>query len=450
MTEMTIFKIKREEIIASTIALLVFVALNIVMMLYHYELFTRGGNLGFWGIFHAHFMVSGFDVFTYITISHWGNFYALYRHPLLAIMMYPLFLVNGFLMSLFKFNFTIYIVAILLVMCSFYSYVFLYRIFRNVMDLNKNDAIILSALFFSFAYIMLTVMVPDHFCFSMFFLLMVLSMVGDKIKRGAKMKSWQTMILFFLTSGVTLTNGFKVLIAALFSNGRQFFSNRNLFIAVIFPALLLIGVYYLQCYYILWPEEKVREARGAERLKTDSVFAKAQAEHKQWMKTRMKNPTGNKYLEWVDFSSSRSDAIIENLFGESIQLHNQYLLQDTNISRPVIVKYSWSINYLVEIIIVILFVMGIWCGRHSRFLWLCMSWFTFDMFIYLIMGFGIIEVYIMAAHWIFVIPISIGYIFKTLDQRYLIYVRLILSVLSVYLYCYNGLLIMKYFFNELF
>ena len=49
MTEMTIFKIKREEIIASTIALLVFVALNIVMMLYHYELFTRGGNLGFWG-----------------------------------------------------------------------------------------------------------------------------------------------------------------------------------------------------------------------------------------------------------------------------------------------------------------------------------------------------------------------------------------------------------------
>ena len=446
---MNIFKIKREELLAAFAALSLFIALNTLMLAYHYELFTRGGRLGFWTIFHDHFTVSGFDDYTYVTISNWGNFYELYRHPLLALIMYPLYLLNSWLMGLYEFNFTIFIVAVLLVLSSFYSFVFLYRIFREIINVKKTDALLVSALFFSFAYIMLTVMVPDHFAYSMFFLTMTLYIAGKKMKEGKIMKSWQTMIIFFMTSGVTLSNGIKVLLASLFSNGRAFFTRRNLFIAVIFPSLLLLGIYYLQCYYLLWPEEQERKVKWEERFKKDKVFAKAQIEHQKWMSKRRLSPKDHPYLEWVDFSAPRVDAAVENLFGESILLHKHYLLQDTNMTRPIKVRYDNKVNYVVEALIFLLFVIGIWCGRHSRFLGLCMSWFAFDMFLHFVLGFGIIEVYIMAAHWMFVIPISICYLMKTLNGRNLLLMRMLVLMIVAYLAIYNGTLISSYMLNEI-
>ena len=41
---------------------------------------------------------------------------------------------------------------------------------------------------------------------------------------------------------------------------------------------------------------------------------------------------------------------------------------------------------------------------------LALPWFAFDMVLHLVLGFGIIEVYIMAAHWAFVIPVAAAYL----------------------------------------
>ena len=60
------------------------------------------------------------------------------------------------------------------------------------------------------------------------------------------------------------------------------------------------------------------------------------------------------------------------------------------------------------------------------------------------MGFGLNEVYIMAAHWAFIIPIAIGYLLKGLSARNQSHLRLIVMVLAVFLFFYNGLLIAQY------
>ena len=79
-------------------------------------------------------------------------------------------------------------------------------------------------------------------------------------------------------------------------------------------------------------------------------------------------------------------------------------------------RRSWW-NYAVEGLVVLLFVAGIWLGRRQRFLWLLMSIFLADMVLHLGFGFGINEVYIMATHWIYVIPLAMGYIFKSCLTR---------------------------------
>ena len=127
-------------------------------------------------------------------------------------------------------------------------------------------------------------------------------------------------------------------------------------------------------------------------------------------------------MRWTDKTTSRWDVAVECLFGEGILLHRDYLLGDVLRNRPLIVKYDTSnllgyINYLAEAFIVIFFVIGVWMGRKSVFLWTSMSFLLMDMLLHMGLGFGINEIYIMSAHYLFVLPIGMAYLFKTIENR---------------------------------
>ena len=70
---------------------------------------------------------------------------------------------------------------------------------------------------------------------------------------------------------------------------------------------------------------------------------------------------------------------------------------------------------------------------------------AFDAFIHLILGFGLNEAYIMTAHWIFIIPISLAYLLRALKGRALLAARLSVLFLVIYLYAYNLSLMANYF-----
>ena len=112
--------------------------------------------------------------------------------------------------------------------------------------------------------------------------------------------------------------------------------------------------------------------------------------------------------------------------------------------RPVFVKYEWIWNYVVEAIILLLTAIGIWCGRRSRFLWLALSFFGFDMMIHLVLGFGINEIFIMAPHWLFVLPLSVAYAFHATKGGQHKALQLAVLALTCYLWVYNGWLLVHF------
>ena len=156
--------------------------------------------------------------------------------------------------------------------------------------------------------------------------------------------------------------------------------------------------------------------------------------------------------------------MVENFFGESIMLHQDHLLGDVLRDRPVIVKYKSPVNYVVEGIIVILFILGLIAGRKSRFLWLTMMFFLFDFALHIGLGFGINEVYIMTAHYMYALPIAIGFLVEKAGTRYQAEVekdgylsgkrrsgnwqtwglRGLLLALTLYLWISNGYLLVNY------
>ena len=107
---MKFFSRHKESLIALMLGAIVIIALNVLMLQYHYDSWTNP-KVGFWSAFWNRFEISGFDSYTYIVISKWRPLYALSRHPLLAVMLWPLSQLNAWLMEATHINCSIFIVA---------------------------------------------------------------------------------------------------------------------------------------------------------------------------------------------------------------------------------------------------------------------------------------------------------------------------------------------------
>ena len=73
-----------------------------------------------------------------------------------------------------------------------------------------------------------------------------------------------------------------------------------------------------------------------------------------------------------------------------------------------------------------------------------MSFFGFDMVIHLVLGFGINEIFIMAPHWLFVVPLAIGYAFRNAKNNQHKALQLAVLALTFYLLVYNGWLLFDF------
>ena len=140
-------------------------------------------------------------------------------------------------------------------------------------------------------------------------------------------------------------------------------------------------------------------------------------------------------------TTSRIRSVVDNLFGESLQFHKDHLMEDVQQTRPVFVSYGSTISYVVEALIVLLLVAGAWVARRQRFFLIVATWFGFDMLMHLGFGFGINEVYIMTAHWAFIIPIAAAYLLR---QRQDAWLRFAVAALTIWLWAYNGTVLVGY------
>ena len=469
------FRIKKEERLPALVITILMAALNVLAVSKYHDAFCKT-HQAIWGLFVNKYTVSGFDPITYCVLTEWEPKYEIYRHPLLAYFEYPLYLLNHELTLALNYNAAQVIIAVVLVFLACYTWIFLYRILREIIALNRTDSLLISIFSFSFGYVMLTFMVPDHFALSMFMLVTCLYVCGKAMQKQRQLKIWQTWLIFFFTAGTTLSNGIKVFLNVLFVNGKSLFRPKYFLLGVIVPSLMIWCFAEWEYETYAAPREKAslskRIKKGKEErarhfknfsdttsLKDSTAIAKAfdrkmrqiihskyVADHKQPWHTHKGKPMGDsKFMKWTDETTSRIDALVENIFGEPIQLHKQHLLEDVLRGRPVVVRYDNALNYIVEGIIVIFFIAGIIAGIRSRFFLMALSGVAFDAAIHLGLGFGLNEAFIMTGHWIFIIPIAYGYLFSRRKGIPLMALRASLVTLMCFLFAYNITLFIRFF-----
>lgn len=435
-----IFKVKKEERWLAFAMLAVFVTFNAMVIASHYHVYTMEAHGGFWSVFTKNFRMSGYDCWSWITVSGGRIHFVTSRHPLYLTFLYPLYLLNDWLIQNVGYNFAVYFMAVIIVFSAFYAVLFMYRVFREVLELRRKDARLLTLLLFSFGHVLIPTMVPDHFVISLMLLSLTLYITGKKMKKGQLLTAWQSLVLTFFTAGMATSNGVKTLLAGLFTNGKKVFTCKFISIGVVLPLLLLLGIQQSQYYLLEVPQQAVVRHIESETLKKNPQKV---LEHKkqrdEWQRTHLGQPVGDGVItKLMDVSTPRIPTIVENFFGESIQLHQRSLLKDVSWERPIFVEYNWSVNYIIEAFIVLLFIVGIVFSYKQRFFKMLLAWFACDLTLHLILGFAVTEVYIMTSGWAFIIPISYGYLLKRLSMKWLKFMRVALIMLTIYLWIYNA------------
>lgn len=435
-----IFKVKKEERWLAFAMLAVFVTFNAMVIASHYHVYTMEAHGGFWSVFTKNFRMSGYDCWSWITVSGGRIHFVTSRHPLYLTFLYPLYLLNDWLIQNVGYNFAVYFMAVIIVFSAFYAVLFMYRVFREVLELRRKDARLLTLLLFSFGHVLIPTMVPDHFVISLMLLSLTLYITGKNMKKGQLLTAWQSLVLTFFTAGMATSNGVKTLLAGLFTNGKKVFTCKFISIGVVLPLLLLLGIQQSQYYLLEVPQQAVVRHIESETLKKNPQKV---LEHKkqrdEWQRTHLGQPVGDGVItKLMDVSTPRVPTIVENFFGESIQLHQRSLLMDVSWERPIFVEYNWSVNYIIEAFIVLLFIVGIVFSYKQRFFKMLLAWFACDLTLHLILGFAVTEVYIMTSGWAFIIPISYGYLLKRLSMKWLKLMRVALIMLTIYLWIYNA------------
>ncbi len=459
---LSLFAIRRDERLMAGFFTLILTVFHALLIAKYAHIFMPLKRF-YWPSFIHNFHISGFDPIPYSIISYWEPGYNLYRHPLLWLFYYPLYLLNQGLMALTGVNCAIFIIPFVQIFCSLYAFLFFYRLLKEVVQVSVKDAWLLSFMLFSFAYVLLAAIVPDHFINSLFCLVFTLYVAGLKMKAQNTFNKLETVLLFVVTAGISLNNGLKTFMATLFTNKRKFFQWRYLLLAVILPSAIIWGFCKWEYAQFVHPVEMAKKKAQAEKAKKEKqkmLVMNAQKTKKN--NTKANNVNAKKaattpqkkeevvpiyarsFLRWTDISTPRLTTITENLFGEGIQLHSDYALGDVLVSRPTIVTYKSVWNYAVEVSLLLLWGLGLWCGRRSKLLQMVVCFWVLDMGLHLGLGFGIREIYIMTAHWAYIIPLSIAFSIKHTAKPYKQALRSFAFVLTLFLWAWNGFLTVNY------
>ena len=92
-----LFTIQKEERWLACCGLLYCIALQVLMFIKYGERFMARG--AFWEHIVKDFNISGFDPYVDLIVSQWRVMYALFRHPLISVFLYPFTKFNEMLMA---------------------------------------------------------------------------------------------------------------------------------------------------------------------------------------------------------------------------------------------------------------------------------------------------------------------------------------------------------------
>lgn len=275
---------------------------------------------------------------------------------------------------------------------------------RYVVQLDTGRSLLLSGLLLSTFTVMTPSFTVESYPLSMALLVLSLLCLSGQLKREKRLSGWHATLWSLLLGGVTLTNFAKPLSLLLLSKEGSLWQRVR---KVLLPTLLLLALVVAVGYFY-----QQRRAGAEEPMLTTQV---------------------NDLLRF----QTRSADLVPDFFGHPLLISDLEMreLHGETVLRPT--PYAcWAMKLLPWGVVLLLLSM-IWVGRRYPLAWAIPLYLAVDVAVHLVGGYGLDEAVIFGGHWVFLVPMALGWLYRVVPRQTYRYMDLALLLLSIYMCTHN-------------
>lgn len=310
------------------------------------------------------------------------------RHPFLTLINLPISFLAKFLSLLFGPNVRFYtLLAAMSTMVAFAN-TYVYRYLHDMVRIGVKRSLLLTVFFLFFATNITLSFTPESFTFSLFFLTFMMVNFSGDILNNRKIPFFRLFVLSNIIGGITITNIVKCFIPDLFSKMSPVqFLKRG----------LIVGVFFLSAYFGI-------VAAGSGSI-TNSVTS-----YRTFVASSSERDA---------FQTSKENALFSYFFNAPICWGNftNASLNDYDYPQLNITYCSRFSDYILGSVILILCMISVILNKRNKLIYILLLSFFVDFFITFVMNFGLFESFIYGGHWVFVIPMILGWMYDKLNSK---------------------------------
>ena len=275
---------------------------------------------------------------------------------------------------------------------------------RRVVQLNTGRSLLLSGLLLSTFTVMTLSFTVESYPLSMALLVLSLLCLSGQLKQEKRLSGWHVTLWSLVLGGVTLTNFAKPLSLLLLSKEESLWWRVR---KVLLPTLLLLALVVAVGWFY-----QQRRAGAEESMFTAQV---------------------NDLLRF----QTRSADIVPDFFGHPLLISNLEMreLYGETVLRPT--PYAcWAMKLFPWGVVLLLLAM-IGVGRRYPLAWAIPLYLAVDVAVHLVGGYGLDEAIIFGGHWVFLVPMALGWLYRVVPRQAYRYMDLALLLLSIYMCTHN-------------
>lgn len=336
-----------------------------------------------------------------ICLYHGSDPKTIVTHPLSNLFYTPIILLNKIIVF-FGFSLKIYTLSVVFLCALFVSYsnLFVFKYLKNIIELNMDSCLIITVLYSVFGGNIILSFTPDTFTFTLFLLTSFIYITSYYIKNDKKISLFYYIISGILISGQTITNAPKVLIPILFEKNKINKKIKQIcFIVLIISLIISIKIGLL-----------------------DIISSNLD---------RQKN--------FADFTSPCLKTFISYFFGGNIIIPK--LFTESSIEMT---YYNHIYQFFFIYFIIFLIIISIILNIKNKFVWILILSFGVDLFYFFVLRVALYSSFIYGGHFIFVIPIFIGWLLNSLKYNYQNVLKIFIYIMIFILVVNNGYKIIQF------
>lgn len=340
------------------------------------------------------------------------GYFELTRHPLVKLFTVPVLRIADFFY--FITNSPKARTFIILSVCNLgisLSILYVYRYLKEIVQLQKYPLYLIIVFYTFMGMNILLSFTIEALTISAYLISLTICYYSTMIYNKKDILLPTNLILALSLGGVTITNSVKGVIPMLFTKDKMSLTIKKIIlIGSVFIAILI----FMQFRYHIWEEtfiayQKYSEQSPEINILYESIFS--------FWGTPVLMPDVIPFL-WGDPGSG----LIKIIF-------------DTY-------HYWWQ--FLFVVVLLALLSSSILYNYKNKFVWIVCATLFVDILIHIIFRFGVDEFYLFAGHWLYSIPILLGWLYNKVDKVKSNTLSVILSIMVVILIINNTIQIANF------